>query len=436
MTQSDVEKGLAEVHKKRCADKRWAIASSEVAGWCKTTGKRIRTILRHVAQAVYKSPTSDWFLRLGLDTSMKRPAAASDGPAADDEGEEEDDDVQEDEEEEEAVEHEEIEEETKGLGKKEHGSGQAGTGGNTKGAIEATVSLSFFVGYDKGTRTAWRCPHDKKKQKTLADSVIKLPGSSATSSPVACFPDGQNFYIQGMTCEELDGELAQVERHAAKKRKGKCSVEPLWEGVAPCGAPLRVQWRKDRPWVISIFKAKLQVCQVKPIVWNLEGKSETEKDDALVEVMVSIAKQWAEKVIDENSLFEVRDKLIEKMKFVAVSARKRPAAASKAPGDEAEVKEPAKKKSAGNDIGKGVKKRPAASKAAGDEEVVTRPSADGKKKRPAASKAAGDKVGHAVKAEPQTARDSSAKAEPESAAASSARDPMAPPPLDFAEWGM
>ena len=81
-----------------------------------------------------------------------------------------------------------------------------------------------------------------------------------------------------MTCEELDGELSMVSRHPSRKKQKSRGIKPLWEGVGPDVAAIKVQWRKDRPWVISIFRAKVQICQVKPIAWVIPDKAEDEKD--------------------------------------------------------------------------------------------------------------------------------------------------------------
>ena len=344
LAQTDVEKALHVVRENKKNTLKWSLKDSEVKDWQKTTAKRIRTMLRHVNQAFYKSPTAEWFMGLALGgtaaAARKRPASAAAAAAAeaeDDEAGEDDEEPEEESEEEEEEEEEEDEEADEvDKGKDKSPSSGAKSGGRSSGAksggdesIIITENTSFFVGYDKGTRTAWRAPHKKPKQKELAVEVKKRPGSAATDPPVACFRDGENFLIAGMTCEELDGELASVSRHPSRKKPKSSAIKPLWEGVAPDGAAVKVQWRKDRPWVISIFKAKLQICQVKPISWELPGKAADKKDEALGDLMVAVAKQWCGKKIEEIALFEYRDGLLSKEGFEQAPARRRPAAAKR-----------------------------------------------------------------------------------------------------------
>ena len=92
LVQDDVEKALKMLYteKQAAAVSRWAIPSGEIDDWCKTTARRIRTMLRHVSQARLKSASAEWLISLNIPAvhklAFKKPAAAS-KEAVDDLGE-------------------------------------------------------------------------------------------------------------------------------------------------------------------------------------------------------------------------------------------------------------------------------------------------------------------------------------------------------------
>jgi hypothetical protein len=80
-----------------------------------------------------------------------------------------------------------------------------------------------------------------------------------------------------------------------------------------------------------MYKHKDQVCQVKPISWSLPGKKETEKDELLGKLMVTVAQKFAAKNVNETELFEFRDELLKEGGFEqAVRTTSAAAADSKA----------------------------------------------------------------------------------------------------------
>ena len=51
---------------------------------------------------------------------------------------------------------------------------------------------------------------------------------------------------------------------AKKSRKGTPKTPSLFNATLENGNEVKVAWRKDRNWLISIYEGKSQVCQVTP----------------------------------------------------------------------------------------------------------------------------------------------------------------------------
>lgn len=120
--------------------------------------------------------------------------------------------------------------------------------------------------------------------------------------------------VKYTTVEEYMGRAEKLE---VKVRKKPASANAsLWEGKDPRGGRLRLMWRRDRAWLVSLYKFSKgkwrQICQAKVPDEPTEGIDQNELEKKIVEAMKQVAIDVENGVVDDDRPFEHRNKIFDK----------------------------------------------------------------------------------------------------------------------------
>lgn len=177
--------------------------------------------------------------------------------------------------------------------------------------------VQYEYGFDAETKLAYR----KKVGETDKDLAINIVSDAADHEPiVAHFADSSSSPIAEVTCKTYR-EFTKAKQDAAGA--------VLWRGEhSTTKNNLRVQLRADRGVLVSLFEQSQQVCQI-PIDtfetadWKQENRKGKHIDpakfavantktarDAAEQLMVGIAKAYADDQVCKENLYEHRDSLL------------------------------------------------------------------------------------------------------------------------------
>ncbi len=261
----------------------------------------------------------------------------------------------------------------------------------------ACAAEKYTYGYSKTTRQAYRTKEGSTASRNHKDIAVDIEvpeGSKPTDPPVAKFSDGSRWPVAGLTCEEWQAlqkgiAVDGIDAHHSKRGKKPRAAPDLWNGSCTAGN-LRVAYRKDRSMLISLYLTRnngkeTQICQVKLDAVSKEGESAENVKKMAVEVMVKVATALQDGKVEQDQLFEERDKHLAEfgLTVAAAASKKRPA--STISGQKDEPAAAAKRPAAASDL----VKRPAAAPEVApedheDEEDADDDDSDEEKDNPAA----------------------------------------------------
>ena len=148
--QKDMAEAFLDIARERTEVGDWDLREAEVHDWAVTMGRRVRTMCRHAAQAIVKSPRTPW-LRL-----LELPPAASGTPAV-------------------------------------------------AAQVAAPVPQEvFFFGVDDELQKAWRV-RAGGGQRELCARMDSPAGAAASDAMVATWADGMQRPVPGLSVQ-ADGE--------------------------------------------------------------------------------------------------------------------------------------------------------------------------------------------------------------------------------------
>ena len=255
--------------------------------WVQTMGVRLRIMLRHVAQAMAKTPTPFWATSLFEDNK---------------EGDENDD--KEGEEEEVAATSEAEQDDTNEC---DHNDDK-----------QASSSGSWFVWYDPELEAACRCkPCQSKDDKQISSNIFAKPKANSTDSCWVRFEDGTEHELSDLT----------VERWSAKREVR--SKDTIWDGTHLASkSQLKVAYRTDRGMLISLFQGGAQILQVSVAKFSDIVDDTTKTSEKL---MTEIASLYAMGKLARDDIYKERErrmKELEQSGLVVTALRKKPGAST------------------------------------------------------------------------------------------------------------
>lgn len=268
--------------------------------WVEAIQKRLRTMLRHVAQAQSKKTPAKWVGELlargvGVDGGDRMNADDPDDVA--DDGNEDEDAEEEHHDEDECVDADD---------------GDADADDPT-GDTSAPSPSEFYVWFDPELEAACRCKPGGDGTKEIS-SDIRVPEGAANMDPVFVrFPDG---------CEY---ELSEISVQRWQQRRQAPAAAAIWTGIREAtGSPLVVKYRPDRTMLVSLTECGKQICQVKRDIF-------TDQTEA-AKIMTALAIDYSTGAISKAGLFPMRDAKVNEARkegrLDAKGALKRPAACS------------------------------------------------------------------------------------------------------------
>ena len=177
---------------------------------------------------------------------------------------------------------------------------------------------TFFYGWSKKLKRAWRAPHDRPEAKEHTADL--QPGLSDMMPIVAKFPDGDFRTIPGCLTATLKAmqESAEAARPAAVV---------YFRGTGKDGEPVVVKRRLDgttnaggQHIITSMYLGSKQKCQC-PV-----NEKYSEKDS--IDIMTKVADEFCKGLIEESNLYQARDYELQARGYDTPKskAKKRPAA--------------------------------------------------------------------------------------------------------------
>ena len=167
--------------------------------------------------------------------------------------------------------------------------------------------FSYFYGYDKEVKMAWRRSLKKMSKPELCDWCGRKDGDQDGDALVATWTDGMEMRIKQITVEQHD---VNVE---ARGNGGGQPIQVIYEGEHKATRHrIRVSKRKDRYTLMSLYEQGMQRCSI-PIFafennddWE-PGKESAEAEKKAGEFMTDLAIKFALDVVARTQLYELRD---------------------------------------------------------------------------------------------------------------------------------
>ncbi len=196
-------------------------------------------------------------------------------------------------------------------------------GTDDKGEVEAT----YFYGFNRELKLAWRTRADDKKQHKEMARPFNVEDLGPDDFPVAVWEDGHEHTMDTMTVAEYTS--------VADGRKSKCDPTVLWSG-SHCVShhKLTIRTRPDRSMLVVLFEQQKMILGVRTHLFCGEGeKPESEGPIAKAfEIIKQVADQYSNNLIQAEKLYHTRDEILMQkgisVRQVGQKAMKRPAAAS------------------------------------------------------------------------------------------------------------
>ena len=318
----------------------WFKDEAEQSAWLQYVSKKIRTLLRHAAQARLKSPKADWVVGIVSEASEENDVAKpmSEEDPGDDISENSADTAEEEEEEEEA---------------------------------EAEKD-SWFVGWDASMKQAWRAT-SMQGEKTYTSKFEAPTDCDPTDAALACWPDGfrhpiPELSVEMLTAMETDPRQKRCQKFMDSKSNDPKHTDPdqpkdsgcIYEGTNQNGNHVVLKVRSDkklsdgsRVQLLALFeklpnsKSPVQRCQLQ--ISQLSKQSELQAR----ETMRQVAEDFCTGKVDAVGIKAHRDRLLQAASGITTSTaassavaaqrpvRKRPAQQDTPPAPTTPMKKPA-----------------------------------------------------------------------------------------------